>query len=372
MSHTIFSGGVPIPKVDNENNDYFLFRLILLYGPSATGKSALILSIMNGLRRKIPLAIICSPTAANNGDYDNVVPSSCIYDDLTKPLLQRIFQRQTNVMTMYNLVRDPDHIRPLYQKIADSDTKPKIDRLDSLYRKGCRDIKNAYEEDEIDATLAELTAKYNKKLVKIMRKCIIANIKKLKSLSLTDLQKTLLRNMCLNPNILLIGDDIAANIRDWKDLPETKQLFFNGRHLKITTLLSMQSESIIPPFLRANAHISIFTTKKVLNTYYAKASSGSNNDERKRIARIGEDIFADSDDKTTPNYKKVVVFGPIVPTEHKVQYMIGTPKKKRFGSAALWTICNEVQRDISSNASSASFTKMFAMKSNPSLEAVPN
>ena len=366
----IYSGGVPIPRV-NDSELYFLNRLTILYGPSGSGKSSIILHILNTLREHVPIGIVCCPTAAMNADYDNIFPNQCIYDDLTKPLLQRIFQRQNNVMTMYNLIRDPDNLRPLYELIADSDSRSKINKLDFIYRKGCKDIKSGYEEDEVDSNIDELTAKYNKKLVKIMRSCIISNLKRLKSYNLSDMQKTILQNFQLNPSIILLIDDCAASIKDWKDLTETKQLFFQGRHFKVSTILTMQNDSIIPPPLRMNAHISIFTTEKIVNTFYNKASSGASTDDRKRISKIASDIFATSEDRSRPNYKKLVVFGAIIKTENKIQYIIGNPKKKRFGSQALWDICAQVQREVSSTITSNSFSKMFCLKSNPSLEPIP-
>ena len=366
----IYSGGTPIPRIDDKEL-YFLNRLTILYGPSGSGKSSIILHILNTLREHVPIGIVCCPTAAMNADYDNIFPNQCIYDDLTKPLLQRIFQRQSNVMTMYNLVRDPDNIRPLYEKIADGDSKSKINKLDSIYRKGCRDIKSGYSDDEVDSNIDELTGKYNKKLVKIMRSCIITNMKRLQSCTLTEIQRSILQNFQINPSIILLIDDCAASIKDWKDLTETKQLFFQGRHFKVSTILTMQNDSIIPPPLRMNAHISIFTTEKIVNTFYNKASSGASTEDRKKISKIASDIFAPSEDRSRPNYKKLVVLGAIIKTEHKIQYIIGNPKKKRFGSQALWDVCNQVQREVASNVSSNSFSKMFALKSNPSLESIP-
>lgn len=369
MSNIIYSGGTPIPRVDDAQQ-YFLNRLTIVYGPSGSGKSSIILHILNTLRDHVPIGIVCCPTAAMNSDYDNIFPNQCIYDDLTKPLLQRIFQRQNNVMTMYNLVRDPDTIKPLYKFVADSDSNAKIEKLDSIYRKGCQDIKSGYGDDEIDSAIGELTQKYNKKLVKIMRGCIINNIKRLQSCNLTEMQISLLNNFQINPNLCLLLDDCAASIKEWKDLTETKQLFFQGRHFRLSCILSFQNDSILPPPLRMNAHISLFTTEKIVNTFFNKASSGASNEDRKKIAKIASDIFATSEDRSRPNYKKLVVFGAVIKTEHKIQYMIGNPKKKKFGSAALWDLCNQVQRETSSSVSSNSFSKMFSLKSAPTLETI--
>lgn len=78
----------------------------------------------------------------------------------------------------------------------------------------------------------------------------------------------------------------------------------------------MQNGNILSPPLRMNAHISIFTTEKIVNTFYNKANSGAYNDDQKRIA---SDIFSVSEDRSRPNFKKLVVFGAIIKAESKIQ-----------------------------------------------------
>ena len=370
MNNTIYSGGIPVPLVD-DSKQYFKSKLTILFGPSGSGKSTLIQHILNSLRESIPLVVVCCPTASLNGDYNNIVPDQCIHDDVTKPLMQKIFQRQENVMAMYDLVRNITHIKPLYKKIATRESNIKVDKLTTIYRKACEDIRNTYDEEDVDSTINEFTIKYNKKLVKIMRGQIINEMPKLKSLSLTDMEKTILSNFEINPAILILIDDCMASVREWSQLEETKKLFYQGRHYFVTCLISAQNETSIPPAFRMNAHISVFTTQTIVNTYINKASSGISPDERKRISKIAETIFAPSEDRARPNYKKLIIFGAIVKTDHRVQYIIGSTKKKRFGSSALWAMCKHVERATSSTVSSNSFSKMFSLKSTPSLDPIP-
>lgn len=369
MSNVIYSYGVPVPKVDDAKL-HFANRLTILYGPSGSGKSSITNHLINTLRDTIPLAIVCCPTAALNGDYANILPDQCIYDDVTKPLMRKIFQRQTNVMAMYELVRDVHHLTPLFKLITDRDAKDKVERLAAIYRKGCADIKNSYGPEDAESTTGELTIKYNKKLVKLMRAGLINNMEYLQSQNLTEMQRTILSNLNINPALLLIIDDCMASIKEWAPMEETKKLFFQGRHYKLASFILTQSETLIPPQLRSNAHISIFTTESIVNTFISKASSGIPPDQRKLISKIAETIFAPSTDRAKPNYRKLVVFGQIVPTDSKIQYIIGTPKRKRFGSAALWQICEMVKRESSSTVNSTSFTKMFSMRIKPSLESL--
>ncbi len=369
MSNIIYSHGVPVPRVDDDRL-YFLNRLTILYGPSGSGKSSLIQHILNSLKDTIPLAIVACPTASLNGDYQNIIPDQCIYEDVTKPLMQKIFQRQSNVMAMYELVRNVDHLKQLHVLTADNDSFAKIEKLSSIYRKGCADIKSSYDDEDAETAVSELTTKYHKKMVKIMRASINLNIRRVQSFELSDTQKAIISNFNINPSILLLIDDCMASIKEWKDMEETKKLFYQGRHYSVTTLLTAQNETLIPPQLRSNAHISIFTTQTIVNTFINKASSGISPDEKKMISKIAETIFAQSDDRARPNYKKLVIFGQIIKTEHKVQYIIGTIKKKKFGSAAMWELCNQVRREQPSSLTSNSFSKMFALKPKPTIEQI--
>ena len=177
-------------------------------------------------------------------------------------------------------------------------------------------------------------------------------------------------NFNINPSIIFIIDDCMASVKEWGGLEETKKLFFQGRHYHVSTFILTQSETLLPPQLRSNAHISIFTTETIANTYINKASSGFSSDEKKKIAKIAQTIFSSSQDKNRPNYKKLVIFGPIVKATHNIQYIIGSPKKKRFGSAALWAFCDAVKKDSSRITNNNTFNKMFALKPSPVLDPI--
>lgn len=367
--NTVYSRGIPVPQVDDDG--HFYNRLTILYGPSGSGKSSLIQHLLNSLRDVVPIAIVCCPTATVNGDYAGIIPDECVYDDVSKSLLQRIFQRQNSVMAMYKMVRDIDNLKPLFWPVATEDARRKVSRLTAIFDRGSTQIKATYSEEDVEGAIADLTAKYHKKMVKIMRATIGASIIKLHAFALTDLQKTLLDNFEINPSLLLLIDDCMASIKEWKDLEETKKLFYQGRHYFVTTLISAQNEVCIPPSFRINAHINMFTTETIVNSFINKVSSGISASERKLISQIAQTIFAPSSDTARPNFKKLVIFGQIIKTNSKIQYMIAIPKKKKFGSAAVWSMCSQVKRGTTAAVTSNAFSKMFAMKTVASLDLPP-
>lgn len=362
---TIYCDGVPVPRVD-DSKYYFHNRLTCIYGGSGTGKSALTQHILNSLRDVIPLIIVACPTASMNGDYNNIVPDQCIYDDMTKPLIQKIFQRQQNVVTMYQMVHDHKHLSKLFYKVADETLRAKVAKLAEIYKRGCNEINSKMDEDDVESAVEGLTAKYHKKLVKIMRNCINDNLPRLNQLPLSDIQQSLVSNFNLNPSLLLIADDCMASVKEWGGLEETKKLFYQGRHYHISSIILVQAVTLLPTQFRINAHINVFTTESVTNSYINKAAAGVSSDDRKKTSKIAANIFATSNDRSKPNYKKLVVFGSIIKTEHKIQYMIGSPRKKRFGSAALWAMCQELQQTSPAGINN-SFSKMFLLKDNSEL-----
>lgn len=361
MTDIIYIEGKPIPRVD-DSEQYFLNRLTILFGPSGSGKSSLIMHIINSIRKDVPVGIVCCPTNSTSGDYDNIFPAEYIHDDINANLMRNIFNRQTDVLAMYNLTRNAEKLRPMFNLIADNYSIGQIARLDKILHEAIEAIKNNCEQDEIETRIQDMIKKHEGKTVKIMRAAILKNKKALSRMELSSLECSILNNMELNPNMLLIIDDCAASIKSWRDLEETKQLFFQGRHFKVTTILTMQNEAIIPPPLRTNAHISIFTNQMITNTYFQKASSGVSPDERKRISKIASIIFAPSDDHGKPNYKKLVAFSNIINTEDKIQYIIANPKRKKFGIEAFWQLSFDAKRQSPSAINKNSFTRMFGLK----------
>lgn len=363
---SIYIDGHIIPRVKDEDN-HFLNRLTILYGPSGSGKSSIITHIMNTLKDYIPVCIVCSPTALMNGDYSNIIPDVAIHSDVTENLLTNIFDRQENMLKMYHLVRDLDKLRPLFRVIANHSELERIETLSRILHQGYLHIKKHCDADDYDIKKAELEDTFTRKALRCMRNAINANIKKLLEMDISDIERSMLLNFNINPNILLIIDDCAASVKSWRDLEVTKALFFQGRHYKITVLLTMQNEAIITPPLRQNAHISVFTTEKIVNTFCRKQSSGLSNEDIKKMAKIASSLFLPSDNKTKPNYKKLVMFSQLISTEFKIQFMIANPKKRKFGSDPYWQLCKDLKKDNEINANTNKFNKMFNLKSAPKL-----
>lgn len=356
----VVNGTIVVPRVD-ESNYLFLNRLTILYGESGTGKTMLISHILHSLKDKIPIAIVANPTNKLNKSYDSIFPPQAIHDDMTKDLLIRIFKRQTQSLAMHNLIHDIDVLDPIFRKVASGEDHQKIQKLKDVLGRTVRSIRDEYEEIEGEHMINKVNEMHKEKCINIMRKSIF---KKQASLlndhMLTEEQQIIVKNINFNPNILLLLDDCASSVKEWKDLKEMKQLFFEGRHYHATVIIAMQNESILPPPLRNNAHINIFTTEAVVNTYFKKESSGVSTSQRKKIYDIAKVIFEDSCDRKRPNYKKMCFFGPVIKVDKRIQYIIAKPRIFRFGSDIYWELCKRIKKNEHSDMSTNSLSKLFA------------
>lgn len=356
----IVNGSIVVPKVD-ESNYLFLNRLTILYGESGTGKTMLISHILHSLKDKIPIAIVANPTNKLNKSYDSIFPSQAIHDDMSKDLLIRIFKRQTQSLVMHNLIHNIHVLDPIFRKVASGDDHQKIQKLKEVLYRTSQSIRNEYDEVESEHMIHKIEEMHQEKCITIMRKAIF---KKQTSLlndhMLSEEQQIIVKNINFNPNILLLLDDCASSVKEWKDLKEMKQLFFEGRHYHATVILAMQNESILPPPLRNNAHINIFTTEAVVNTYFKKDSSGISSSQRKKIYDIAKVIFEDSGDRKRPNYKKMCFFGPVIKVDKRIQYIIARPRIFRFGSDVYWELCQRIKKNDYGDMSTNALSRLFA------------
>ena len=223
----IVNGSIVVPRVD-ESNYLFLNRLTILYGESGTGKTMLISHILHSLREKIPIAIVANPTNKLNKSYDNIFPSQAIHDDMTKDLLIRIFKRQTQALAMHNLIKNISILEPIFKKIASPNEHQKIQKLIHMIQQTTRKIDEEYNEIDAEHMIAKVQEIHNDKLVQIMKKAIYRSQQSLLNEHvLTEEQQMIVKNINFNPNILLLLDDCASSVKEWKDLTEMKQLFFD-------------------------------------------------------------------------------------------------------------------------------------------------
>jgi hypothetical protein len=107
-----------------------------------------------------------------------------------------------------------------------------------------------------------------------------------------------------NPRVLLVFDDCASMFKKWcHESPQINEIFYNGRWLLFTVIISTQTDKVVATELRGNAMISIFTNKEAAITNFNRTSNGYTKEDRQRAALCVEAVFGGSPDE---NHKKLV------------------------------------------------------------------
>lgn len=293
-----------------------LRRTTAMYGESNSGKSTIIYHMLKLMRPFIPIFIVISPTAASNGDYDDRIPNVLVFKEPTKEIFKAIYQRQEAASAFYRKANDLDVLTSLYSKIRDS----KIDSIITAVKRkrifAKQKTMEQYASDisKRDEEIKSIDDTHNETLRNIYR----ISIRKrknhlLKNYKLTESQSYCLKFLDFNPNLCLIVDDCAAQIKQWGKDETISKIFYQGRHNYITSLYTFQHDKLLDSNFRQNAFISIFTTEKCARAYFTRQTNNFDKDEQTKVKAILKEIF-DNDDPHKKFQKLVYV------RESKQQY----------------------------------------------------
>lgn len=350
MSNTslILEDGTEIPMF-TKNYKMFLNKSIILYGSSGSGKSIIMRDILYILKDHIPNVVVIAPTNNLNHSYDGIIPSQLIFPEVTEDLIKTIFKRQKGVVNIYNTINNINKLENIYQKIARGDDN----LIKSKIEMGYIEIKKKYNENqkihisEKKIKLQELESLHKDKMKEFYKKVInkyrnLINTNQQYKNLFDDIELKMINFININPSMLLIIDDAAVSANIWCKFQEIKELFMNGRHWKMTFMISFQDDKLLDSSLRKNAFINIFTTETICNAFFNRSANNFTPQEKKRMAKISNFIFNDSKLKDK-NYKKMVHIKDKIPNSY---YIIADYVDDfRFGSMHLHTLCDKVKKD---------------------------
>lgn len=332
----------------SKDYSYFLNKSIILYGSSGSGKSMIMRDILYILKDHIPNILVIAPTNHLNGSFDDIIPPQLIFPDVTEELIQNIFKRQKTVVKLYNMVNDFTRLEAIYNKLAQSsDQHIKHKIVQSYYN-----IKSKYQQNndlnlvekkiklkELDDLHKKSLTEFYKKVINRYRTQIITNNDTQKRFD--DIEFKIIKCININPNFLLILDDCAYNANIWSRYSEIKEIFMNGRHHKITFMISFQDDKLLDSGLRKNAFINIFTTEIVCNAFFQRSANNFTKQEKNKMTKLSNYVFNDPKLKDK-NYKKLVYIKDKNPN---VYYILADYIDDfKFGSNFLHNLCNKVKK----------------------------
>jgi hypothetical protein len=291
----------------------FLNKSIALYGPSNSGKTILIKNIMKTLKHSVGNVIVVSPSEINNHAYRSNVPNVLIHDSLYMDKTEKILElmenlrcnfekkdynngalrflatvksRQEALTNTYETINDKSVLLSLYGKIPEDKKE--------IFKEGFKKIKMVMKSIEnrnrsIDKA-DDIYYRYMKKCIRDSKPTLIQSVQDGK-IVLTENEQYSLKHINFNPNLLLVLDDCAADLKKICKTPLLRSFFYQNRHFKTTLVFSCQDDTDIYPNLRRNVFINIFTTAKTARSFFTRVSHGCNMSKNK-INGIVSKVFS--------------------------------------------------------------------------------
>lgn len=346
--------GAVIPRL-RFRPEIFLDRTTVLYGGSGSGKSVCIKNIMKTLNGHIDRILVVSPTEPANNTYKGTVDKTLIHyelfledldvkgknkDDPIKGairFLDRIWKLQEMQASIYKRANDPNVLSSLFNKIPDSMQHAAIRVMEEYTRKRDKNIsriQRQYEHEDLKRTelVKGINESYGAAVDRLRKKYILKCAYHLLRLNLTEDQKYAIQYLEFNPRLLLILDDCASGFKQLVKNPTVRKLFYQGRWAFLTLMISCQDDTDLPPNLKKNAFVSIFTEPTVTSSMFNRASISASKEHRSLVNNNVGEIFV--------NHRKFAYIREDPSKQHF--YVINeTPAKPfRFGSQALHDLCD--------------------------------
>lgn len=259
-----------------------LNRTVIVYGAPNSGKSTLAKYLLSFIKDDIAVPIVVSATENLNNTFSGWVPDHFRYSSIQSFL---DVQHLRSVRTSDLLHGANTKLTQIYnrQKIL-TQTFTTVNSLSCL--ETCRPFLPIQDQLEISRAASD------DELVEVYKRAILASREKLLSMPLADKTRFLVSNIDINPNLLLIFDDIASDLNIMSKSNRFKDLFHSGRHYNITTIILCQYATQLSPDIRKSCRLSIFTDFNDLHFKFDK-------DEPRPIQRLLFELDMESVFSTT-------------------------------------------------------------------------
>lgn len=281
----------------------FLNRMTIMYGVTESGKTHATKYILQLLSKHIPSIVVICPTNSNHGLYTNYCPLILTKFDTNK--IDKLYYLQEQRKELYMASVNLKNLSDLCDLVPSDNIKKILTRmemnLDFQISKVDESRDNFVRKN---ALKDEYTRKHRESYQAVLKgylknKTVDAKIRELYPTLPKHLQACF-EYMDTNMHLCLILDDCAAEMSSIKQgtaIYDTfNKLFFQGRHIFLTTLILTQSIACMPPAFRANAHVNIFLDPGLASAWIELKEVGITSKDKKDIKNyLIPKIFEDKD-----------------------------------------------------------------------------
>jgi hypothetical protein len=348
------SDGTRFPPLEI-SAEMVLNRTTVIYGPSGTGKTVIAKHLLRVLKEKIPQCLVVSPSEPSNHSYDGIVDPPFIHYRLglpsAKPMsaqkaglefFNEIWKRQTFLTELYTKANRIAPLEALFRRLPKSSKRRGVAALkaaDALRRKALAGVAASGAPPGLaDDKSKKINEKYEQMRVLIYKTYITPEYTRLWDLGdLSADERLSLNYIGLNPNFLLVLDDCAADLKPFFRASEFTRYFYQARHAAITLILIAQDDTDLPPNLRKNVFLSIFTDPISCRSNFDRPSNGFTRETRGLVGEMLPLVFAGN--------RKLVYIRDDPRRQNFYHFEAPYPTPFTFGSSASRELCRLLRAD---------------------------
>lgn len=315
--------------------DMILDKTIMIYGETKCGKSRIIIDILHTIQGKIDQILVFSPMDQQNKTYSaGYVPITCIHYDISKDMLDTIWERQNALMAAWKRAMNVDTLRSLFMRVSTSKGIDAVTTINSEFARAVAELRRSGTPDVI-AKIEDMEKARDDALTKIYKYYIDRSRDQLSHMTLNEDETYSLKFIDFNPRIVIIFDDCTDIIQTLRNYPVMKKIFNQGRHAGITMIIAGHTDKCLLPEQRKSAFLSIFASEQAASQFFERKDLSDS------LRRRGLDATRTA---FTPmkKFQKLVweresdVFYTFTATLHDVF---------RFGSKKLWEFNDRIKSD---------------------------
>lgn len=354
----VTEGGHRIPQLIFHPS-LFLDKTTVAYGPTKTGKTTQVKNIMKTIDGFCDEILVVAPTEPSNRSYEGFVDPPLIHyrlwlADPTNPkkddgvkgslrFLEFVWKRQEMKAAIYTRANNLNTLAKLFSRLPRNTRAEGARHLSLLSKKRAHVIGKVQEQYADDAARRvekrkEVNDKFKQMVILVYKKYIVSHYDSLAEVEdLSEDERYSLHYINFNPRLLLIFDDCAAQLKPMFSKEVFRLLFYQGRWAFITSIVCCQDDTDLPPNLKKNSFVSIFTEPIVTSSFFDRSTNKFPKSTRQFVGEILPEIFTAhrklayirEDDKRQHFYYTDVPFQPPF----------------RFGSDAVHELCDMVKSD---------------------------
>jgi energy-coupling factor transporter ATP-binding protein EcfA2 len=324
------------------NYKLFLDKSTLIFGESDSGKSTIIKDMAFILKPHIDQVLVISPSDKKNKSYtEYLIPRPCVHDKITDKLLNDMWQRQEALGNIYVRANNINVLKGLFNRVATDSARGLIASINAK-KAACinelnENASSGFSTTDVSSKISEIENDANELTIKMYKHFIGRNLDAYRGVHLSRDEKLAIQYLDTNPRLLFILDDCTSELEKFKKHPVVQELFYQGRWSFITLIIAAHTDKSLPPELKTNSFVKIFTLDSAARGYYIRPSTALDKDTKNMILSAISETFTPA-----KRYQKLVY---IRGTNKFYKYTAEKHPPFRFGADIIWQFCQMITSD---------------------------